>query len=140
MYQITLRKKNHLALGDWTRLAWAQVHYSNHYATGTLASGLWSVQNLENVWILKQISYSKSSFQTIHDWFFLSDNFTLKFCYKQIKMQISYTHCLYAVYSYNKKLLRISLISHIRHKSLLNVFHMALLHWFSWKRHLASEF
>lgn len=91
VYQITFRKKKQSALGDWTQLAWAQVHYSNHYATGTNASGLWSVQNLENVWILKQISYWKSSFQTIHDWFFLSDNFTLKFYYQQIKMQISYT-------------------------------------------------
>lgn len=70
VYQITFRKKKQSALGDWTQLAWAQVHYSNHYATGTLASGLWSVQNLENVWILKQISYSKSSFQMIHNWFF----------------------------------------------------------------------
>lgn len=41
VYQITFRKKKQSALGGWTQLAWAQVHYSNHYATGTLASRFW---------------------------------------------------------------------------------------------------
>lgn len=90
--------------------------------------------------VLKQISYSKSSFQKIHNWFF-----SLRKLYAEILLSANQNAfklypAVLVVYTNQKKLLRSSLILHIRHKTLLHVLHMALSHWFSLKRHLTSEF
>lgn len=47
--QNTIKKTTHPALGDWTRVAWVQDHYSKVSARRSFASGFWIPKSRECV-------------------------------------------------------------------------------------------